>query len=95
MNRESMAIGDVVVCRCEQVSRKDILKAVGEGATTVAGVKKRTRACMGVCQGRTCGPVVRQILARETGRSPGEVSPGSARPPVRPIMLGNLGSNGR
>lgn len=94
MNRKSTEIGDVVVCRCEQVGRNDILKAVREGATTIAGVKSRTRACMGVCQGRTCGPVVRRILAQETGRSPGEVYPGSARPPVRPIMLGNLGSDG-
>lgn len=86
---------DVVVCRCEQVSQKDILRAVEEGATTVAGVKKRTRACMGVCQGRTCGPVVRQILAEETGRQPGEVSPGSARPPVRPVTLGSLGGGGQ
>ena len=35
------------------------------GARTVDGVKRRTRAGMGRCQGGFCGPRVTQILARE------------------------------
>ncbi len=37
------------------------------GAYTVDGVKQRTRAGMGRCQGAFCGPRVVEILARELG----------------------------
>ena len=54
-----------VVCRCEEVSEGEIVEAIRRGARTVAGVKYRTRAGMGRCQGGFCGPRVVEILARE------------------------------
>ncbi len=44
------------------------------------GVKRRTRAGMGKCQGGFCGPVILEILARELGCDPTEIlkdAPGS------------------
>ncbi|MDR0839609.1 MAG: (2Fe-2S)-binding protein, partial [Oscillospiraceae bacterium] len=38
---------DVLICRCQEITREDIRRAVEDGATTVDGVKRRTRACMG------------------------------------------------
>ncbi len=54
-----------VVCRCEKVSEGEIMEAVQRGATTVDGIKFRTRAGMGRCQSNFCCPEVAAILARE------------------------------
>ncbi len=54
-----------IVCRCEEISEGEIVEAIRRGARTVAGVKYRTRAGMGRCQGGFCGPRVVEILARE------------------------------
>ena len=58
-----------VICRCETVTEGEIVDAIREpvGACTVDGIKRRTRAGMGRCQGGFCGPRVTQILARELG----------------------------
>ena len=44
------------------------------GATTVKGVKKRTRPGMGRCQGGFCGPRVQEILARELNKKIEEIT---------------------
>jgi glycerol-3-phosphate dehydrogenase len=54
-----------VVCRCETVTEGEIIEAIHCGATTVDGIKFRTRAGMGRCQGGFCTPRVIDILARE------------------------------
>lgn len=56
-----------VICRCETVTEGEIVAAIHApcGARTVDGVKRRTRAGMGRCQGGFCGPRVTAILARE------------------------------
>ncbi len=82
---------ELIICRCQEVSQQDILDAIEDGATTVDGVKRRTRACMGLCQGKTCGRLVQGIVARETGKSPAEVPPQKSRMPARPVKLGQLG----
>ncbi len=79
---------DLIVCRCQEVSEKEILDAIKDGATTVDGVKRRTHACMGLCQGKTCSRLVQNIVARETGISPSEIPPQKSRMPVRPIRMG-------
>ncbi len=64
-----------VICRCETVTEGEIVEAINSpvGARTVDGVKRRTRAGMGRCQGGFCGPRVTQILARELKISVPEV----------------------
>jgi len=56
-----------IICRCETVTEGEIVDAIHEtcGARTLDGIKRRTRAGMGRCQGGFCGPKVTQILARE------------------------------
>ena len=63
---------DLIVCRCEEISRGEILDALRSNVCvpTVDGVKKRVRPGMGRCQGGFCGPRVLDILARELGCSP-------------------------
>lgn len=64
--RENPAYG-TIVCRCETVSEGEILDSIRRtlGATTLDGVKRRTRAGMGRCQAGFCSPRVMDILARE------------------------------
>jgi glycerol-3-phosphate dehydrogenase len=69
-----------VVCRCEKVTEAEIVEAIRRGATTLDGVKFRTRAGMGRCQANYCGPEVTRILARELNRPVEQISkkgPGS------------------
>ncbi len=81
---------DMIVCRCEEVTLGEIKEAIREGARDVTGVKRRVRAGMGLCQGRTCEKLVQQILCQELGISPKETGTSTARPPVRPISFGEL-----
>ncbi|MDR1629620.1 MAG: NAD(P)/FAD-dependent oxidoreductase [Oscillospiraceae bacterium] len=56
-----------IVCRCEMITEGEIVDAIHApaGARDVDGVKRRTRAGMGRCQGGFCGSKVVEILARE------------------------------
>lgn len=81
---------DLIVCRCEEVTRKDILETVRNGANSVNAVKKQTRAGMGFCQGKTCGNLIRRILAQETGLSEEDLYPGTYRLPIRAINVYTL-----
>ncbi len=58
-----------VICRCESITEGEIVDAIRQnpGARDLDGVKRRTRAGMGRCQGGFCGPMVTEILARELG----------------------------
>lgn len=83
---------ELIICRCEEISRGEILRAIQEGARTVEEVKRATRAGMGLCQSRSCLRAVQKILAEETGQALSEITPARYRPPVRPISLGVLAS---
>jgi glycerol-3-phosphate dehydrogenase len=54
-----------IVCRCEKVTEAEIVDAVRKGASTVDGIKFRTRAGMGRCQGGYCLLKVMRIISRE------------------------------
>ncbi|HSR03595.1 MAG TPA: NAD(P)/FAD-dependent oxidoreductase [Proteiniclasticum sp.] len=60
---------DRIVCRCEQVREDEIVDALHRGieVKTVDGVKRRTRAGMGWCQGEFCKPRVIEVMEREYG----------------------------
>ena len=84
---------DLIICRCEEVTRAEVLDAINNGAASVNAVKRWTRAGMGLCQGKSCSRLVSQMLAEELGIEVSEVSPATARPPVRPVRLGVLGKD--
>ncbi|MEA3356508.1 MAG: (2Fe-2S)-binding protein [Candidatus Bipolaricaulota bacterium] len=81
---------DTLVCRCEEVTVGEIRQAIREGAVDVTGVKRRTRAGMGLCQGRTCERLVMRILSQELGRPMSEFEPDTVRPPVMPVTFESL-----
>ena len=82
---------DLIICRCQEVTKQDILDAIADGATTVDGVKRRTRAGMGLCQGKTCERLVAKIISEETGKPMAEILPPKSRIPVRPVKIGIIG----
>ena len=65
-----------IVCRCEQVSEGAIIDAIRRplGARSLDGVKRRVRAGMGRCQGGFCSPRIMDILAREWGVDPADIT---------------------
>jgi len=71
-----------VICRCETVTEAEVADAILRqvGARDLDGVKRRTRAGTGRCQGGFCTPRVVQVLARELGVPPEQITkdgPGS------------------
>lgn len=65
----------VIVCRCEEISKGEILDALRSpvAVPTVDGIKKRLRPGMGRCQGGFCMPLVINIISEYTGVAPEDV----------------------
>ncbi len=58
-----------IICRCEMVTEGEIIEAIRTNPrpSDVDGVKRRTRASMGRCQGGFCMPYIVELLAKELG----------------------------
>ena len=82
---------DIIICRCEEITLSEIIQAIEEGAKDINGVKRRTRAGMGLCQGRTCEKLIQQILEKELNIFPKDIKMGTDRPPIKPVTFGELG----
>lgn len=81
---------DTIICRCEGVVVKDVRQMISEGANTLGVLRKLTRAGMGRCQGRMCGPSVADLLSKQTNQSVDQLKVATPRPPVMPIPLHGL-----
>lgn len=78
---------DMIICRCEEITKGEIRRAVHDGMFTLTEIRKFLRTGMGLCQGQTCGKLVKGIVARELGVSPAQLEPAMARAPMRPIEM--------
>lgn len=102
LNERSEGIGeyipqaddDMIICRCEEITKGEIRKAIHDGMYTIEEIRRYLRTGMGLCQGQTCGRLVKGIVSRELGLSPTEVEPAVSRAPMRPIEMGILGNDG-
>ncbi len=58
-----------IICRCEMISEGEIRQTITQNppAMDMDGVKRRTRAGMGRCQGGFCSPYVMKMIAQENG----------------------------
>ena len=63
-----------VICQCNQVTEGEIVVAIHRGARSLDGVKFRTRAGFGRCQGGSCTDRILLILARELNVSPEDIT---------------------
>ncbi len=73
-----------IVCRCEEVTRKDVERAIDMGFTDFEELRRFLRIGMGPCGGRTCKLIALGILAKKTGKKIEDLSPGTFRPPSIP-----------
>lgn len=64
-----------IVCRCETVTKAEILEAIHNplGVCTVTGIKNRTRATMGRCQGGYCETRITEMMEQELGAAPEDI----------------------
>ena len=89
--REWAGIGDeTIICRCEDITMGTIRSMIRNEFTTASEIKRATRCGMGNCQGRTCAPLIYDILAAYAVAGKQDPHPLSVRTPVKPIPLGDL-----
>ena len=100
MNDRSKDIGDfipmedddMIICRCEEITKGEIRKAVHDGMFTMQEIRRYLRAGMGLCQGQTCSRLVKGIVAAEQKASPAAIAPATSRGPIRPTEMKTLAS---
>ena len=85
--------GRELVCACEDVTRKDVERAVSEGHTDMESVKRYTGFGTGICQGKSCMSAVAKLLAGHGARAK-RLQPTTPRPPLTPTTLGLLALGG-
>ena len=78
---------DIIICRCEEITKGDIRRAVFDGMSTMNEVKRYLRAGMGLCQGQNCSRLLRGIIARELNFRQDEVELSTPRSPARPVSM--------
>ena len=78
---------EMYVCRCEEITKAEVIEAVRKGATRDNEEKRLLRTGMGMCQGRNCAKTIERIIAAELKVAPSEVPQATKRGPVRPIKL--------
>jgi hypothetical protein len=84
--------GETIVCRCEEVSARQVREVAAMGCEGPNQMKAFLRCGMGPCQGRLCGLTVTELIAAQRGVAASEVGYYRLRPPVKPITLGELAS---
>ena len=82
--------GDTIVCRCEEISARQISETVALGCPGPNQMKSFLRCGMGPCQGRFCGLTVTELIASERKVTPQEIGYYRLRPPVKPITVAEL-----
>jgi thioredoxin reductase len=87
---DQLADDDTVVCRCERVTLREIEDQIDTEAETAGALKRLTRAGMGACQGRYCGPVLTELAARRSGRPIDELAGFAPQIPYHPTEVGIL-----
>ncbi len=86
---------DMIICRCEEITKGEIRKAIHDGMYTLTEIRRFLRTGMGLCQGQTCGSLVKRLVAKELGVSQVELEPAPSRAPMRPIEMRILGNEGK
>lgn len=81
---------DTIICRCEEITAGQIRSVLPAGKIDLNDIKRRIRPGSGWCQGRTCGPITVEMLARHLSLSPEEIFRMNQRPPSKPIPLSML-----
>ena len=87
---DQLASSSTVVCRCEEVTLGQLTAAGSSWSASAGALKRLTRAGMGKCQGRYCGPVLAEIARRVSGEPLGTRSGFAPQAPCLPAPLATL-----
>ena len=82
---------DVIICRCEEITKGEIRRAIHEGMYTMTEIKRFLRTGMGLCQGQTCTRLVKNILQKEMARAVQPSEEPTPRAPARPLSMEDYG----
>ena len=82
--------GKCFVCVCEDVTTKDMKRAIGEGFDSIELAKRYTTTTMGPCQGKLCHLASIRVYAQENRMYEAAIGTTTARPPWTPVELGLL-----
>jgi sarcosine oxidase subunit alpha len=82
--------GKCFVCICEDVTDKDVKRAIREGFDSIELAKRYTTVTMGPCQGKLCHLPSIRLYARENETDEATIGTTTARPPWAPVELGVL-----
>jgi thioredoxin reductase len=93
-----LAHPSTLICRCEERNMSEIgdgfaQGSQGQAAQGLGGLKRLTRAGMGRCQGRYCGPVL-AALSNDQELMLGEAAFWAPRPPLKPIAIADIAAGG-
>lgn len=78
---------DIVICRCEDVTEREVLEAIRRGQHSLDEIKRILRCGMGHCQGRTCARLIAGLLCRELGIMMEQIRWTTFRAPLLPVRL--------
>ncbi len=82
--------GKCFVCICEDVTTKDVTRAIAEGFDSIELAKRYTTVTMGPCQGKLCQLASIRLYAQEVRAYESDLGTTTARPPWSPVELGLL-----
>ncbi len=82
--------GKRFVCVCEDVTTKDLKRAIAEGFDSIELAKRYTTVTMGPCQGKLCHLPSIRLYAHERRAYEAAIGTTTARPPWAPVELGLL-----
>jgi thioredoxin reductase/bacterioferritin-associated ferredoxin len=85
-----LATDETIICRCEEVTLKQLKAALADDTIQLKDFKRMTRLGMGSCEGRMCGPAVIEMLRQRLNGPAEDVGCLRPRPSIKPVALGVL-----
>lgn len=76
---------NIIICRCEDVTYEDILEAYSQGFKDIESLRRHLKIGTGLCQGKTCIPLLQKILFELNKEFPQNIS---IRPPETGVPFG-------
>jgi NAD(P)H-nitrite reductase large subunit len=81
-------VAKILVCRCEDVTLRELDEAVERGHDDIESLKRYTGFGTGWCQGKSCVALCARLLEQRTGKAAS--LPFTPRPPFHPLALADL-----
>jgi bacterioferritin-associated ferredoxin len=78
---------DIIICRCNDVTLKEVEDAIDLGITDLEILRKYLRIGMGNCQGRTCLSLVQSVLSKKTKKHIEKIELSRSRAPLIPVPM--------